>query len=81
MLTEGVASRLGRRTAFLHHDRVHDVVRGRRGARLAALTCGGTIPDNADYDVVSDPDGTYLGSVTEDFAVESVGTFLLLFFV
>jgi ATP-dependent Lhr-like helicase len=72
MLTEGVASRLGRRTAFLHHDRVHGVVRGRRGARLAALTCGGAIPDNADYDVVSDPDGTYLGSVTEDFAVESV---------
>jgi ATP-dependent Lhr-like helicase len=72
MLTEGVASRLGRRTAFLHHDRVHDVVRGRRGARLAALTCGGAIPDNADYDVVCDPDGTYLGSVTEDFAVESV---------
>jgi ATP-dependent Lhr-like helicase len=72
MLSEGVSPRLGRRAAYLHHDRVHDVLRGRRGARLTALTCGGAIPDNADYDVVSDPDGTYLGSVTEDFAVESV---------
>ncbi len=71
-LSEGMAPRLGRRGAYLHHDRLRDVVRGRRGARLAALTCGGAIPDNADYDVVSDPDGTYLGSVTEDFAVESV---------
>jgi len=73
MLADGVAPSLGRRTAFLHHDRINDLLRGRRGARLAALTCGGAIPDNADYDVVSDPDGTYLGSVTEDFAVESVG--------
>jgi ATP-dependent helicase Lhr and Lhr-like helicase len=72
MLSEGISPRLGRQGAYLHYDRVHDVVRGRRGARLAAITNGGAIPDNADYDVVSDPDGTYLGSVTEDFAVESV---------
>ncbi|MGA2263634.1 MAG: DEAD/DEAH box helicase, partial [Acidobacteriota bacterium] len=72
MLSEGISARLGRRAAYLHHDRIHDVVRGRRGARIAALTCGGAIPDNADYDVVSEPEGTYLGSVTEDFAVESV---------
>lgn len=72
MLSEDIAPRLGRRGVYLHYDRIHGVLRGRRGARLSALTCGGAIPDNADYDVVADPDGTYLGSVTEDFAVESV---------
>jgi len=72
MLSEGVSASLSRRTAFLHHDRINNMIRGRRGARLASLTNGGAIPDNADYDVVLDPDGTYLGSVTEDFAVESV---------
>jgi ATP-dependent Lhr-like helicase len=72
MLAEGIAPRLGRSAAFLHHDRIHGVLRGRRGARIAALTNGGAIPDSADYEVISDPDGTHLGSVTEDFAVESV---------
>ena len=72
MLAEGIAPGLGRSSALLHYDGIHGVVRGRRGARLAALTNGGAIPDNADYEVISDPDGTYLGSVTEDFAVESV---------
>lgn len=71
MLSEGVFSSSGRRGALLHYDRIHGVVRGRRGARLAAITSGGAIPDHADYEVVLDPDGTYLGSVTEDFAFES----------
>jgi ATP-dependent helicase Lhr and Lhr-like helicase len=72
MLAEGVAPALGRYGAHLHFDGIHNVVRGRRGARLAALTSGGAIPDSADFEVVSDPEGTHLGSVTEDFAVESV---------
>ena len=73
MLSEGISTRLGRRrSAYLHYDRVHGIVRGRRGARLAALTSGGAIPDNADYDVVVDPEGIYVGSVNEDFAVESL---------
>ena len=72
MLSEGIATGMGSRSAYLHRDRVHGMLRGRRGARLAALTSGGAIPDNADYEVIADPDGTYVGSVNEDFAVESL---------
>ncbi len=71
MLSEGVARRWGRTTAHLHRDRVHGLLRGRRGARLAAITSGGAIPDTADYEVVQDPEGTVVGSVNEDFAIES----------
>src|SRR5579872_761705 len=79
VLAEGVARRLGRTTALLHRDGVHRVLRPRRGARLAAITSGGAIPDTADYDVVLEPDGTVVGTVNEDFAVESMAgeTFLL----
>ncbi len=72
MLSEGFAGRLGYRSALLHLDGIHNVVRGRRGARIAALTSGGAIPDNADYDVILEPDGTRVGTVFEDFAVESM---------
>ncbi|HEY2775190.1 MAG TPA: DEAD/DEAH box helicase [Candidatus Binatia bacterium] len=72
MLSEGVSARRGRRGAHLHFDRVGGVIRARRGARLAAITSGGAIPDTADYDVVLEPDGTLLGKVNEDFAVESL---------
>ncbi|MBN1568801.1 MAG: DEAD/DEAH box helicase [Acidobacteria bacterium] len=72
MLSEGFATQLGRRSAYLHYDSIHGILRGRRGARLAALTSGGAIPDNANYDVVAEPDGTYVGSVYEDFAAESM---------
>ncbi|MDR5697414.1 MAG: helicase-related protein, partial [Armatimonadota bacterium] len=72
VLADGVATSRGRRGAWLHRDRVHGIVRGRRGARLAAITCGGAIPDVADYDVVEDPTETFLGKVNEDFAVESM---------
>jgi ATP-dependent Lhr-like helicase len=72
MLSEGVSDRRGRRGAHLHFDRVHGILRARRGARLAAITSGGAIPDTADYDVILDPEGTFLGKVNEDFAVESL---------
>ena len=72
MLAEGVAPREGRRGAYLHHDVVNHRLRGRRGARLAALTSGGAIPDNADYDVIAEPENTFVGSVNEDFAIESL---------
>ena len=72
MLSEGVSTRRGRRSAHLHRDRVHARLRGRRGARLAAITSGGAIPDTADYDVVEEPAGTFVGKVNEDFAVESL---------
>lgn len=72
MLSDGVASRRGRQGAHIHRDRVHGMLRGRRGARLAAITSGGAIPDVADYDVIEDPAGTFIGKVNEDFAIESM---------
>jgi ATP-dependent helicase Lhr and Lhr-like helicase len=71
MLADGFATRRGRRGALLHHDGVNGQLRGRRGARLAAITSGGAIPDNADYRVVLDPAETFIGTVNEDFAIES----------
>ena len=71
MLAGGFSTRRGRRAAYLHHDIIHRTLRARRGARLTAMTSGGAIPDNADYDVVLEPHGTRLGSLNEDFAVES----------
>ncbi|MFO1056381.1 MAG: DEAD/DEAH box helicase [Dongiaceae bacterium] len=73
MLADGIATRRGRRGALLHHDAVHGRLRGRRGARLTAITSGGTIPDNADYQVLLEPENQVVGSVNEDFAVESMG--------
>ena len=72
MLADGFSTRNGRRGALVHHDGVNHMVRGRRGARLTALTSGGTIPDTADYQVVLEPENTVIGSVNEDFAVESM---------
>jgi ATP-dependent Lhr-like helicase len=72
MLSDGIQAGRGRRGAYLHHDRVHRVLRGRRGARLAALTSGGAIPETADYRVVADPDDTTVGTVNEDWAIESM---------
>jgi ATP-dependent Lhr-like helicase len=72
MLAEGFSTKRGRRSALIHHDAVNYRFRGRRSARLVALTSGGAIPDNADYRVVLDPSETFLGTVNEDFAVESL---------
>ena len=72
MLAEGFTSRRGRRGALIHYDAVNGVLRGRRGSRLTALTSGGTIPDTADYQVVLEPEAQVIGTVNEDFAVESL---------
>ena len=72
MLSRGFDTRRGRRGALLHHDTVHGRLRGRRGARMTAITSGGAIPDNADYRVVLEPEDTFIGTVNEDFAVESM---------
>ena len=72
MLAEGFSTRRGRRGALIHYDAVNHVLRGRRGARLTALTSGGTIPDNADYQVLLEPENQIIGTVNEDFAVESM---------
>ena len=72
MLAEGFSTRRGRRGALIHYDAVNQIVRGRRGALLTALTSGGTIPDNADYQVLLEPENQFIGTVNEDFAVESM---------
>ncbi|HXU78922.1 MAG TPA: crosslink repair DNA glycosylase YcaQ family protein, partial [Methylomirabilota bacterium] len=72
MIAEGFSTKRGRRAALLHHDAVNHRIRGRRGAGLVALTSGGAIPDNADYRVVLEPDETFIGTVNEDFAIESL---------
>jgi ATP-dependent Lhr-like helicase len=72
MLADGFHTRRGRRGALIHHDAVNRQLRGRRGARLTALTAGGTIPDNADYQVLLEPENHLIGTVNEDFAVESL---------
>src|SRR5205085_11871707 len=71
-LAEGFSTRRGRRGALLHYDAVNHMLRGRRGARLTALTSGGTIPDTADYQVLLEPENQIIGTVNEDFAVESL---------
>ncbi len=72
MLAEGFSTRRGRRGALLHVDLVNGRVRGRKGARLTALTNGGAIPDLFDYDVVLEPEGIQVGTLNEDFAFESL---------
>lgn len=71
-LAEGYTSRNGQRGAYLHRDAVHQRLRGRRGAKLTAVTSGGTIPDTGDYAVLLEPQGFTVGTVNEDFAVESL---------
>ena len=71
MLAEGISTGRGRRAYYLHRDQVNGTVKARRGARLAALTSGGAIPELGDFRVVAEPDETVLGTVREDWAVES----------
>ncbi len=79
LLAEGIPTGRGRRAAHLHRDRVNGRLRGRRGARIAALTSGGAIPETADFRVVAGSDDIRVGTVGEDFAVESmVGDIFLL---
>jgi ATP-dependent Lhr-like helicase len=72
LVSEGIVTGRGKRAAFLHRDRINGRAKGRRGARLAALTSGGAIPDNADYRVVAEPNDTFVGTINEDFAIESM---------
>ena len=72
MLADGFTTRRGRRGAYLHYDRVNGKLRARRGARLTAVTNGGAIPDQFDYDVILQPEGMSIGTLNEDFAFESL---------
>ncbi|MCB9874670.1 MAG: DEAD/DEAH box helicase [Planctomycetaceae bacterium] len=71
MLASGMAAGT-KRGLHLHRDRINGRVRARRGARLAAITSGGAIPDTAEYRVVTEPDKTFVGNLDEDFAIESM---------
>ncbi len=72
LLSDGVAGSRGRSGTFLHYDRINGRIRPRRGARIAAITCGGAIPDTANYNVVAEPEGQVIGTLDEDFAIESL---------
>ncbi|HUF84687.1 MAG TPA: DEAD/DEAH box helicase [Acidimicrobiia bacterium] len=72
LVAHGVETGRGARGRYVHHDAVNGEVRGRKGARLAALTSGGAIPEVGDYRVVAEPDDTFIGTVNEDWAVESM---------
>ena len=78
MLSEGINARRGRYGAYLFRDRVNGRLHGRRGSRLVAITNGGAIPDNALYTVVAEPEGMLVGTVDEDFAVESLSGDVML---
>jgi ATP-dependent Lhr-like helicase len=78
MMSDGITTSRGRSGALLHRDGVNHVLRGRRGARLAAITSGGAIPDTAAFDVVLEPEGTVIGTVDEDFAIESMSGDVIL---
>jgi ATP-dependent helicase Lhr and Lhr-like helicase len=72
MVSDGFATPRGRRSALVHRDEVNHMLRGRRGSRLLSLVSGGAIPEVADYRVVLEPEDTFIGTVNEDFAIESM---------
>jgi ATP-dependent Lhr-like helicase len=72
LVAHGVETGRGRRGAYVHHDAINGQLRPRKGARLAATTSGGAIPETGDYRVVAEPDDTFVGTVNEDWAVESM---------
>ncbi|MEP6643847.1 MAG: DEAD/DEAH box helicase [Acidobacteriaceae bacterium] len=79
MLSEGIAASRGRYGAYLHRDRVNRKIRARRGSRLAAITSGGAIPETALFTVVAEPEGIVVGTLDEDFAIDSsAGDIMLL---
>ena len=72
MSSDGFSTRRGRRAALIHRDEVNAILRGRRGSRLLAQTSGGAIPEIADFRVILDPEDTFIGTLNEDFAIESI---------
>jgi ATP-dependent Lhr-like helicase len=71
VLSEGIAAARGRAGIHLHRDRVNQRLKGRRGVRITALTNGGAIPDTFTFSVTAEPEGKVVGTLDEDFAVES----------
>ena len=71
IMAEGITDTSGRGRVYLHHDRVKKRLKARPSARIAATMNAGAIPDIGSFRVITDPDGVTVGSVDEDFAVES----------
>ncbi len=78
MMSEGIAVGSGKVAAYLHWDRINGVLRGRRRARMTAIQCGGAIPDVADYRVLAEPEGMFVGTLDEDFSIESMAGDIIL---
>jgi ATP-dependent Lhr-like helicase len=72
MLANGYAGKRGQRAALVHYDAVHRKLRERRGSRMIAIMSGGAIPEVFDYRVRLEPEGSYIGTLNEDFAIESL---------
>ncbi len=72
LVSEGIVTGRGRRASWVHHDSINRELRGRKGARYVALTSGGAIPEIYDMRVVVEPDETFIGTVNEDWAMESM---------
>ena len=72
MLARGYATRRGRRGALIHHDSLNKKLRSRKGSRLSAIVNGGAIPEVFDYRVLLEPEGHFIGTLNEDFAIESL---------
>ena len=72
LVSVGIETGRGQRMAYLHRDRVNRRLHARRGARLASLTSGGAIPETGDYRVLMEPGDVFVGTVNEDFAIESM---------
>jgi ATP-dependent helicase Lhr and Lhr-like helicase len=72
MLAEGFSTRRGRKSRYVHYDAVNKQIKARKGAKLTAVTNGGAIPDQFDYDVIMEPEGHFIGTLNEDFAFESL---------
>jgi ATP-dependent Lhr-like helicase len=72
MLARGYVTRRGRRGALVHHDALYNKIRARKGSRMTAITNGGAIPEVFDYRVLLEPEGHFIGTLNEDFAIESL---------
>ena len=72
MLARGYVTRRGRRGALIHHDSLNRKLRSRKGSRMSAIVNGGAIPEVFDYRVLLEPEGHFIGTLNEDFAIESL---------
>ena len=70
MLSFGL-SETTRKGAYIHWDQVNHKLRPRKSAKLSALMSAGAIPEQNLYRVVIEAENTFVGTIDEDFAIES----------